>query len=178
LGALKITMQKFYRVNGESTQRRGVRPDVVLPSLLNYADVGESSLERALKFDTVPPTEHEYFPYVTQTLTGQLRSLSEARRQKNEDFIKLQQRIDRFVQRKNRKEVSLQEAKLRADLKIDDEGDAAGESGEDEEEKPSAGPPPVFDTDYFYNQEVLSITEDYLRLSHELGLGAVQRKAG
>jgi carboxyl-terminal processing protease len=54
-GALKLTIQQFYRVNGDSTQNRGVRSDVVLPSILDHRDLGESSLDNALPFDHIPP---------------------------------------------------------------------------------------------------------------------------
>ncbi len=53
-GALKITVRKFYRASGESTQLHGVVPDIVLPSVNNYADIGEASLDDPLKWDTVP----------------------------------------------------------------------------------------------------------------------------
>jgi len=58
LGALKVTIQKFYRVNGDSTQFRGVTPDVVLPDLLAHLDSGEQSLEHALPWDKVAPAVH------------------------------------------------------------------------------------------------------------------------
>jgi len=59
LGALKVTIQKFYRVNGDSTQFRGVVPDVVLPDLLGHLESGEQYLEHALPWDRVPPAAHE-----------------------------------------------------------------------------------------------------------------------
>ncbi len=54
-GALKITMQQFYRPLGDSTQKRGVVSDVVLPSITDHMDVSESDLDYALDFDKVPP---------------------------------------------------------------------------------------------------------------------------
>ncbi len=59
LGALKVTIQKFYRVNGDSTQFRGVVPDVVLPDLLGHLESGEQYLEHALPWDRVAPAVHE-----------------------------------------------------------------------------------------------------------------------
>ncbi|WP_268904936.1 carboxy terminal-processing peptidase [Dasania phycosphaerae] len=52
-GQLKITESKFYRVSGESTQHRGVVPDILFPSLYDSEKVGESSLEHALPWDTI-----------------------------------------------------------------------------------------------------------------------------
>lgn len=52
-GALKITLEKFYRVNGQTTQHIGVKPDIILPDLYTHIDVGESTYEYALKADTI-----------------------------------------------------------------------------------------------------------------------------
>jgi carboxyl-terminal processing protease len=52
-GQLTVTIGKFYRVTGESTQHRGVEPDVVLPSAIDLAEVGESALEGALPWDRI-----------------------------------------------------------------------------------------------------------------------------
>jgi carboxyl-terminal processing protease len=84
-GALKITVRKFYRASGESTQRRGVEPDIVLPSVNNYAEVGEASLEDALQWDRIPSAD-----YVSEAriapLLDQLRERSEKRLSSDPDF--------------------------------------------------------------------------------------------
>jgi carboxyl-terminal processing protease len=53
IGALKMTIQKFYRINGGSTQLEGVHSDIMLPSRFSYMDIGERDLHNALKFDKV-----------------------------------------------------------------------------------------------------------------------------
>ncbi|WP_339136318.1 MAG: carboxy terminal-processing peptidase [Candidatus Electrothrix sp. GW3-4] len=58
LGALKVTIQKFYRVNGSSTQYKGVVPDVVLPSMLDYLETGEQYMDNSLPWDTVEEVAH------------------------------------------------------------------------------------------------------------------------
>jgi carboxyl-terminal processing protease len=58
LGALKMTIQKFYRVNGSSTQRRGVLSDVSLPSRYSYMEIGERDLDNSLAFDKVPEASY------------------------------------------------------------------------------------------------------------------------
>lgn len=58
LGQLTLTIGKFYRVNGGSTQHRGVIPDVKLPSVIDVATVGESSRDRALPWDQIPATRY------------------------------------------------------------------------------------------------------------------------
>lgn len=57
-GVLKLTIQKFYRINGGSTQLRGVTPDIVMTDLLTYANISESSSEDALPWDQIKPTKY------------------------------------------------------------------------------------------------------------------------
>ncbi len=61
LGALKVTIQKFYRVNGSSTQYKGVVPDVVLPSMLDYLETGEQYMDNSLPWDRVEPVPHPFW---------------------------------------------------------------------------------------------------------------------
>lgn len=58
-GQLTLTIGKFYRVSGGSTQHRGVRPDIEMPSLIDATVVGESTRESALPWDQIDPTEYE-----------------------------------------------------------------------------------------------------------------------
>ncbi|PCC99842.1 carboxy terminal-processing peptidase [Halopseudomonas pelagia] len=57
-GELKLTLAKFYRVSGQSTQNRGVVPDITYPSLLDTTEIGESYLPRALPWDTIEPADY------------------------------------------------------------------------------------------------------------------------
>lgn len=58
LGGLKITIQKFYRINGGSTQMEGVHSDIMLPSRYSYMEIGERDMKNALKFDKVPAANY------------------------------------------------------------------------------------------------------------------------
>lgn len=58
LGALKITIQKFYRISGESTQFRGVVPDIILPDTMEYLKYGEQYADYSLPWDTVKPVDY------------------------------------------------------------------------------------------------------------------------
>ncbi len=58
LGSVKLTIQKFYRINGGSTQRKGVTPDIVLPDLYEYIDRGERQISSALPWDSIPPSKY------------------------------------------------------------------------------------------------------------------------
>src|SRR3984885_2682776 len=67
-GQITVTIGKFYRVTGESTQHRGVEPDVQLPSVIDLKEVGESSLEAALPWDRIQPAPfnawHDLHPVI------------------------------------------------------------------------------------------------------------------
>ena len=159
LGALKITMQQFYRPNGDSTQNRGVLADVELPSLTSQLDVGESSLDHALAFDKVPESSYRPVNLVNGLMVEELKKRSEVRRNASEDFGKELKKIASYNQQKNRKRVFLNEGKFLADR--------AELNAEEEEEKnfEELNDPnrPVFKKD-FYNDEALNITVDYLNL--------------
>ncbi len=73
LGALKITIQKFYRINGGSTQYKGVEPDLVLPSMLDYLKTGEQYLDHSLPWDQV-----DSIPF--NAWTGKMLDVNKARR--------------------------------------------------------------------------------------------------
>jgi carboxyl-terminal processing protease len=59
LGALKLTIQKFYRVNGGSTQYKGVEPDLVVPSIFDYLETGEKYMDYSLPWDQVENVEYD-----------------------------------------------------------------------------------------------------------------------
>ena len=96
LGALKITVQQFFRPNGDSTQKRGVLSDIVLPSITNFMDVGESDLDYAIDFHKVPKTDFPAVHLVTNDMINGLRKESEQRISQSEDFAKLLKRIELY----------------------------------------------------------------------------------
>ena len=67
-GQLKITESKFYRISGDSTQHRGVIPDISYPSLLQHDEIGESSLDKALDWDRIAPIRHKDYGVVDAIL--------------------------------------------------------------------------------------------------------------
>ncbi len=68
-GALKVTIRKFYRPSGASTQLKGVAADIALPSLSDAADVGEAELKDPLPWDRVPPSDFTREDHVSPFLT-------------------------------------------------------------------------------------------------------------
>ena len=161
LGALKLTVQQFYRPSGDSTQQRGVLADLTLPSITDHMDVAESDLDYPVPFDKVPATQFDKFDAVSPTIVGTLKELTTERLKKSEEFQKLQRDIERYVEQKTKKEVPLSEEKFmarRAELDADKE-----EEKTFEHQANGDGDKKVFKRDY-YNNEVLSITLDYLKL--------------
>lgn len=59
LGGLNLTIQKFYRINGGSTQLEGVKPDVILPSRYRYMDIGEKDYDNPLSWDQIPKANYD-----------------------------------------------------------------------------------------------------------------------
>ena len=100
LGALKITMQQFYRPNGDSTQKRGVVVDVPMPSLTTHMDVGETDLDYPVKFDEVEAAPFKKVDDVTTPVVKQLNNLSAKRREGSEDFAKLNRRVEQYKKAK------------------------------------------------------------------------------
>ena len=157
MGALKITMQQFYRPDGDSTQKRGVLADVELPSITTYLDVGEADLDYPVAFDHVDPLNFKRFGYVNSAAVDQLRHLSEQRCAASEKFQKVVRNIARYKEQKAKKTVTLNEAKFlkeRADLNADKEEEKAIEKLN---EPGGSG----IKRD-FYLDESLAITIDYV----------------
>jgi carboxyl-terminal processing protease len=114
-GALKITISKFYRPSGASTQLRGVAADVVLPSMSDFNEVSESSLENPLPWSTVPAAEYRPLNRVKQYLET-LRQRSAQRIASEPRFAHLREDIARMKQNVEGKTVSLNEAERRKEL--------------------------------------------------------------
>ena len=108
-GTVKITIRKFYRVSGASTQLKGVVPDIILPDVLNYSDeIGEAALENALPWDTIRSQNYNKLNMV-EPYVAALRDHSNARIATNQDFIYINQDIEQFKKLQADKTVSLNE---------------------------------------------------------------------
>ena len=114
-GALKLTIQKFYRVAGGSTQFRGVVPDVILPSVVDRDDIGESSLKNPLPYDEVPPAD--YRKSINQPLfLDELRNRSAARIALNPEFKYINDDIARLKETMDGNQISLNEQTRREEI--------------------------------------------------------------
>ncbi len=156
-GSVKLTINQFYRVNGDSTQNRGVESDVVLPSLIDHMDLGESFLENALAFDHIAPAKFAAYGYNTPQVIAALKEASQKRVAVDPKFQQVAKDIERYLARKNRKTVSLNEEAMKRER---DDDKAAKEVDKEEEENETKSDKPVF-AKTEYNNEVLQIALDY-----------------
>ena len=107
-GQLKLTESKFYRISGDSTQHKGVAPDIELPGLFNPLDIGESSYENALAWDQIRGIPHRRYEDYQTYLAPLLEKHSE-RLQSNADLQYLLGTIALAEERRAQKSVSLNE---------------------------------------------------------------------
>jgi carboxyl-terminal processing protease len=174
LGALKITMQQFYRPSGLSTQMKGVKSDVKLPSITDHLPVGESDLDNAIPFDRVDTADFSATNNVNESMLKTLQQRSNVRVADDEEFQELATDIARYEERKNEKTLSLLESDF---VKEWNEGKAA-EKEEEKKQEENAGPRrPVVRRD-FYFAEAMRVTTDYLSVLSGAAMPSLAKSEG
>jgi carboxyl-terminal processing protease len=127
IGSLKLTTQKFYRVNGGSTQFKGVLSDIVVPDLYSYLDQGEKESDYPLKWDEIQPAR--YRPWNAAPAIDKLRANSKTRVANNPSFKVMDEMVKSMRKRKDETTVSLKLSAYRAEQQeskaISDRYDAA-----------------------------------------------------
>ncbi|MGY3173221.1 carboxy terminal-processing peptidase [Pseudomonas moorei] len=112
-GELKLTLAKFYRVSGQSTQHQGVLPDIDYPSIIDTKEIGESALPEAMPWDTIKaaikPAVDPFKPYISQ-----LKSEHDVRTAKDAEFVFIRDKLALAQKLMAEKTVSLNEADRRA----------------------------------------------------------------
>jgi carboxyl-terminal processing protease len=119
-GALKLTVQKFYRVSGGSTQNRGVIPDIHLPSGGDLSDMTESSQKDALPYDEIEPAPYSRANAVDAKIPALSKSSAE-RVASSKEFQWIREDLARWEKQKKEKAVSLNETKRLAERKTDED---------------------------------------------------------
>lgn len=166
MGALKLTMQKFYRVNGQSTQNRGVKSDIVLPAPTDHEDFGEAKQDYALQFDEIDEAPHRSMDMITGSLVDQLRARSTQRQHSNPELVKLVEKKQRADARRARKVLAFNQSLLQKehdevgkdkDADDVDDDDAPGAVNKKKKEKKFAADA--------YGKEVVDILTDLVRLT-------------
>ncbi len=109
-GQLKITESKFYRVSGDSTQHRGVIPDIALPALVDFDVVGESSYDNALPWDQIHAAPHNRYYDLGQIIPS-LEAQHKSRVKDDPDFVFLLKQLDIVKDNRDVKSISLMESK-------------------------------------------------------------------
>ncbi|WP_445715576.1 carboxy terminal-processing peptidase [Flavobacterium sp.] len=117
LGALKTTIQKFYRINGGSTQREGVKSDIVFPDRFSYLDMGERDEESALPWDKIEPAKYDVLDINYDNIIVN----SNKRIASNPTFKLIDENAKWIFERKDEKVISLNLAEFNNEISIVDE---------------------------------------------------------
>jgi len=174
-GALKVTIAQFYRVSGWSTQNRGVETSLVLPSLYNARDIGESTLDNALPWRSIDQVSYRVSGNLKKVLP-KLKQLSENRIANSEFFQKVKEDVQEYLTTikplKYTSILKMQEDDLRRKTQRDQELESASEKADEdnsddteiEEEKKEI----QLDE---YMKESLEILSDYIKLQKNIEKG-------
>ena len=137
-GSCKITTARFYRVNGASTQVKGVPADIHLPSLIDSLDIGEDKLPNALPFSKILPADYSMSWHVGRFIP-QLRELSSARLKDDARYIKHVENVRGMKEISDRVEVPLErearKAMMRADRDLRELDETEADAEDDDEVK-------------------------------------------
>jgi carboxyl-terminal processing protease len=116
VGGLAVTIGKFYRINGQSTQLVGVRPDIVLPSTLDVPREGESALTDPLSHDAIAPVKNPVMGPLNFSILEALRSRTSARLAASPHFSEILQERDQIRRERRENKLSLEEKSRREAL--------------------------------------------------------------
>jgi len=119
-GAAKLTVQKFYLPNGSSTQKKGVTPDITLPSIDDFLPIGEADLPHALIWDEIKSSSFDGHALASTAVKPLLEASRERQGSLNE-FLYLKKTIDWFKERQEQKSISLNLAQRQASKLADDD---------------------------------------------------------
>ncbi|MDD8057981.1 MULTISPECIES: carboxy terminal-processing peptidase [Shewanella] len=120
IGHVQYTIAKFYRINGGSTQLKGVTPDVRFPSALEPGEYGESEEKNALPWDKVPVAQYNTLGNVTPNLISMLDAKHKARISTDTEFSYIYEDINEFKKHHKDKTISLVESERIASRESDD----------------------------------------------------------
>src|SRR5205085_2229590 len=118
-GALKLTIQKFYRVAGGSTQLHGVASDIVLPTLTDLPEFGEGALKNPLAYDEVPKARFTKWSEGHPLFIEELKRRSEERVQKNQEFHFVMEDMERLRHKLDENRITLNEDARRKEIQDD-----------------------------------------------------------
>jgi carboxyl-terminal processing protease len=144
LGQVKLTVAKFYRINGSSTQLKGVMPDLEMPTAFKVNEYGEGSQPSALPWDQIASSKYEATNDINDKIVSQLREKHNHRLKTDEELKTLAKTMDEFKKAREDKTVSLLESKRKVERDEAEKKRAAmkqlGEDAEEEDEDADAKP--------------------------------------
>lgn len=165
-GQINLTMAKFYRVNGSTTQHKGVVPDIELPTVFPKDKYGESSEPRALPWDTIAPSKYSLVANLDD-VKRKLLSMHKERMKTSLGYQNLQQDIADFAKREAETTITLNEVQLKKER---DDQEAKVLLRENQRRAAKGLPPlkkgeakPKDDVD-FIRDEGLQIMADYIKI--------------
>lgn len=166
-GQINLTMAKFYRINGSSTQHKGVIPDIQFPMIFPADKYGESSEPSALPFDSIKPSK--YAPVANlQPIKPMLVKQHEERMKASPDYKYLLEDIEQFKKRESEASVTLNEAQLKKER----EEQEAKTLARDNKRRALQGLPPLKkgevkpkEENDFVQDESLKIMADFIRFN-------------
>ena len=130
-GELKFTIAQFFRVNGGTTQLRGVTPDIRLPGLFNLKTVGEESFDNALPWTEIKAAKYRNFG-AAKALLPQLQQRHEERVKTNAEFQRFVEDVDALAKQRDKATISLNENERRAEIEAAAKrARVEGENGDD-----------------------------------------------
>ncbi|ABL99792.1 carboxy terminal-processing peptidase [Shewanella amazonensis] len=120
VGHVQYTIQKFYRINGGSTQLKGVTPDIPFPSALEPGEYGEAEEDNALPWDKVPVAQYSTVDAISAPLIAELDAKHQGRIKSDVEFGYIYQDIAEYKKHHDEKSVSLVESERIAEREADD----------------------------------------------------------
>lgn len=116
LGQIKLTIAKFYRISGGSTQHKGVIPDIVMPSMIDTSIVGEDTYSSSLPWSTISRAFYRPTAEVTPADIGLLRQKQQERSKKNRYYQAYLHDLNILNQIRKKKAVSLQDSAFKSEI--------------------------------------------------------------
>ncbi|MBO1519482.1 carboxy terminal-processing peptidase [Oceanisphaera pacifica] len=170
MGFVQFTIAKFYRINGGSTQNKGVKPDIPFPSAVVADETGESLEENALPWDQIDSLHFDALGDFTSVLT-ELRQRHQARIEQDPEFVYVFEDIKEYKKRKDKHSISLNLASRKAEMEEQDAkalarlNDRLHRAGL-EEVASLDDTPKDFEPEDSYLEEAARITADLTQLIH------------
>lgn len=167
LGQINITVAKFYRINGSSTQLKGVSPDIEYPSAFSAAEYGESSQPTALPWDQIATARYDLTKALNEKQISKLKEKYQQRLKSEAELKTFVEELELYRKARENTMVSLQEVKRKKEREEAEKKSAALkslETEEDEEETTTVSKPVNKKKKDIYMNETGRILADYIAL--------------